>query len=458
MWQGTVDFADGKFYEPRFYGQPYNTMLESFLAVPFYKLGVPLKYGLPLISVLLSLFPYFILARVAFNRRSQITGILILAFVLLMPVTYDLITTLSRGFVPGIAVAGLLFLFLFKKLRKIEWVFIGFIAVISYSVNANSVLISIPVLLYLWLQHIRNGQFYVFGLIGILLGVTCHFFIQYFYVVHPKVALHNYQLEFSWSYLKQGLSNFGLFFDNVIPVFNGLGWLMIPTSILTSIIFFSYKKPNEACVALSIPLLMIFPLLISKVSDGNDSVFFSVSRMYLGIPLVWVLLLSFIDVRSLRLTVIILLGSLGFAFYKATVIDFVIDKELKKNTVVGVMKNDDLISECERLSRIAKKYNVDLIVIIDHWNYDFYNYGCAECVTHFPTTIRPSYDRRIWRLKKVASTMYSNILFIDLNRDLASEFGNIVKLPLENGFYLIKGNKTKTIDLFTQLNLTIREF
>ncbi len=34
MWQGAVDFAQGIFHEPRFYGQDYNTMIESLFAVP----------------------------------------------------------------------------------------------------------------------------------------------------------------------------------------------------------------------------------------------------------------------------------------------------------------------------------------------------------------------------------------------------------------------------------------
>ena len=34
MWYGTVHFAHGCFPEPCFFGQDYNTMLESLLAVP----------------------------------------------------------------------------------------------------------------------------------------------------------------------------------------------------------------------------------------------------------------------------------------------------------------------------------------------------------------------------------------------------------------------------------------
>ena len=38
MWIGAKHYSQGLFYEPRFYGQAYNTMLEALLAVPFVKL------------------------------------------------------------------------------------------------------------------------------------------------------------------------------------------------------------------------------------------------------------------------------------------------------------------------------------------------------------------------------------------------------------------------------------
>ena len=35
MWLGAKDYSNGIFHEPRFYGQDYNTMLESLFSVPF---------------------------------------------------------------------------------------------------------------------------------------------------------------------------------------------------------------------------------------------------------------------------------------------------------------------------------------------------------------------------------------------------------------------------------------
>jgi hypothetical protein len=41
MWNALRNYSEGEFHEPRFYGQAYNSMLEAFLAIPLYKMGVP---------------------------------------------------------------------------------------------------------------------------------------------------------------------------------------------------------------------------------------------------------------------------------------------------------------------------------------------------------------------------------------------------------------------------------
>ena len=50
MWSGLLDYSSNTWHEPRFYGQNYNSMLESLLAVPLYKLGVPAYIALPIIT------------------------------------------------------------------------------------------------------------------------------------------------------------------------------------------------------------------------------------------------------------------------------------------------------------------------------------------------------------------------------------------------------------------------
>ena len=46
MWNGARDFANGNFYEPRYYGQDYNTYMEALFAVPFMLIGFPVAFSL----------------------------------------------------------------------------------------------------------------------------------------------------------------------------------------------------------------------------------------------------------------------------------------------------------------------------------------------------------------------------------------------------------------------------
>src|SRR5580658_3392143 len=62
FWMGTRDYAHLVFHEPCLYGQNYNFMLESLLAAPFFRLGIPCQYLLPMVTSALAVAPYLALA------------------------------------------------------------------------------------------------------------------------------------------------------------------------------------------------------------------------------------------------------------------------------------------------------------------------------------------------------------------------------------------------------------
>src|ERR1017187_1636779 len=68
FWQSATDYMHGVFHEPYFYGQNYNFMLESFFAIPFLKLGIPYHYAFPIVSSIVSLFPFFLFSSILFKR------------------------------------------------------------------------------------------------------------------------------------------------------------------------------------------------------------------------------------------------------------------------------------------------------------------------------------------------------------------------------------------------------
>lgn len=242
MWLGAKHFSQGLFYEPRFYGQAYNTMMEAFLAVPLIKMGVPLYKALPAITTLLSLLPVFLLSIITYLRNSKNTGILVLCIYLALPLEYSLITTLSRGFITGIAFASLAFLFLYRFESKTAYFFVFLISMLAYSINANSIILSIPICMIFFLKNYKNKHFYIFSGVGILLALAIHLMVASFYVAHPYYNLHKYHFEFSFDYLIRGTLDLNKFFNYNTPVFWNHGWLLLVMFLIPAAIYYKKKK------------------------------------------------------------------------------------------------------------------------------------------------------------------------------------------------------------------------
>lgn len=101
MWYGTAMFAHGKIPEPCFFGQSYGAMVESFLAVPLYWLGIPLNIALPLATVALSTFPILLMIIICKKERSIV---LITCIFLMMSYTVDVLLIVPRSLVGGICI------------------------------------------------------------------------------------------------------------------------------------------------------------------------------------------------------------------------------------------------------------------------------------------------------------------------------------------------------------------
>lgn len=458
MWLGTKNYSQGLFHEPLFYGQNYNSMLESLLAVPLFKLGTPLHIALPIITTLLTLLPFFIISIFTYLKSSKFTGILILTIPILLPVEYDFMTSISRGFVTGLAIASIGLFAMFQTKSQLSFFLLGLIAVISYSINANSILVSLPCFFYIFLHNLKSKKFYFLSFLGLSIGIVLHLLIHNFYNNNPYYVLHGYDLEFSFSYFKDGIKSLNIFLNNVTPIFWKQGWISLFIPIIFSFFFFKKNRINESLFALSIPLILLIPLAVSKVHDGEDSVFFSFSRMYLSVPVLLAILLSFLKINKGKTGYLFILISLVFLSFKVLSFNKEIDESLNKSHIINVIETEKVYEECQQISDIALNYKIDLIVIDNHFFYDFYNYGCPACIPNFPKTLRPSFERRTWRLLEDENLVFSNILFIDLDRNLNNEFGFLSKIENKEGFYILKNNKQPTMHLLKMLNINVRKY
>ena len=460
MWAGLSDYSNGIFKEPRFYGQNYNTFLEAFLAVPLFERGIRPNVALPLITSFLALLPFVILSLFTLLKKSNLVmSLLILAMPLMLPVSYGMLTSMPRGFVTGIAIAGLAGVGAFY-IRSNWWYFtMFFLVILAYSVNSNSVVLSIPLLLIVFLENKYNRNFYLYSFLGLLLGASLHASVQYFYKVHPFYNLHPLWMDYSLKALLKSLEHMDYFLNYNMPIMWSSGSLILLVFLLIAYVFWKQGNRNKSYAFMSVPFLILFTLGFEKVHQGTHSIFFHYSRMFLAIPILLSLGLSFIHIKNKLVLVIGVLSMSGYFFIShIPALEVAIESNEaydKLNPVVS-LKTSRLENDCSNLNTICKRHKIELVVFSQHFFEEPYAYGCGCINSEFPKTLRPVYERRTWRMLEDDTTIYKTLLLFDLNRDFSKEFLGIKNI--EKNLYLIESNTLTTFNLLDSLKIPYRKF
>jgi hypothetical protein len=459
LWQGLKDYSEGRFYEPRFYGQAYNSFFEALLAVPLYKAGLAAHLALPIVSSSLSLLPFILLSYLCYFKRSKLIGLLVLCLPLLLPVEHAMLTSMPRGFVPGIALAGVACFQIFYKHSRTAFALGAFLHLLAFSLNSNAILISVPCLFYLWLENRKNVKFYRYTALGALPAALIHGGAALFYIRHPNYNLHRFGLEYSFSDLWAAMRHLDDFFNFNAPVTSSSGFLVLIYFLLIAFYYFKKGARKEALVTAFIPFLILFTFGFNKVNEGTSSLFFHYSRMFLAVPV----LLAFSaflhpPVLSRKIHALLLLVPLYFFVEHILTYPLIIQKRSQPGNEerVIIARTETILSDCKNLHYLCDALKVELFVISNHFYYDYYNYGCATCVEDFPKTLRPVYERRTYRLVEDEKCVYKTILIIDMKRALDKEFAFVKKIPNHPDLYLINNNSVYTMDLLKKLNIPCR--
>jgi hypothetical protein len=460
MWYGLKDYSSFVFHEPRFYGQSYNTMIEAFFAIPLFKMGLSAHTSLSIITASMAIFPFIFLSILCFKNSLKKTAIIVLCVFLFLPVEYSLITSLSRGFVTGIFIASFSFIVLFGKKTKLKYFIYGFCLILSYSVNPNSLLITLPIGFYILLVNYKCKSLYIYAILGSFIPLFIHILSDLFYIRNPNFNLHKFQMEFAISSLFESFNDLNKFFNYVSPIFWKNGFISLLLFVVIGVYLYFQKSIKEFIIIIFTILLILITLGISKVHDGTNSIFFSYSRMYLSIPLLFCLFLIFIKFPNKKY--FYFFPSLALLFMSFNLIelnDSISEKvDVKNDHIVGVVKIEVLENICSDLKDVAEKYDVDLILISNHWHNDLYNYGCPILQDDFPFTIRPKYERRTWKMIEAEKTSFKNILVLDVLNDyqiLNLEVTKIEDFPYS---YLIKNNTLGLYRLLEKINIQYRQF
>src|SRR6185503_5297350 len=97
MWYSAKEFMHGRFHEPCFYGQNYNTMMEGLISVPFMRAGIAYPVALPSLTSSLALFPFILFSFIALQQEKYFQASLMLLVPLALPIEYGMISSMPRG-------------------------------------------------------------------------------------------------------------------------------------------------------------------------------------------------------------------------------------------------------------------------------------------------------------------------------------------------------------------------
>lgn len=406
LWNGAMDYSRGIFHEPFFYGQAYNYMLEAFLAVPLLWLEIPVYQALPIATSFLSLLPFFIFGLLLMRNGQPFWAILSLCIPIILPIEYGFLTSISRGFVQAHLFIPLLILPLLGPSNRKNTIVLFVAAGASLIGNGSSVLIVVPITLWVFLHRFRSAHFYLCSL------VVLPFFIvdqlaKDFYETHPERVLHRVGgLKLDTQTFMDNLSNSNLF-EHLFPFESTWGILYPLAFVLLAVIAWRSNLKKEFAVIISMIFLIAITFAIPKVHEvyANAGVFFTSSRLYLFLPILF-LISSFLIFRRLRIpqwAIVVLLAVSGLTILtKGLKIQGKVD-ELVATTSFPIAKNQDLINRWNELNEVAMKHKVDLIIHENEngWHYVFDSYvynplGLNKPKTDSVISVTVNGDRRTW--------------------------------------------------------------
>lgn len=470
FWQAANDYSQGVFHEPYFYGQNYNFMIEALFAVPLLWFGVPIYIALPIVTSFIFLFPFVLFSYVFFRKDKVLISLIFLIVPLAMPVEYDIMTSITRGFVSAFFTLSFLIFPIINPNKKSSFLIFGIFSSISFVINPSSILFSLLVGCFLLMENYKNAKFYIITISSFVPILLVEYFSKKFYMDNPEFLVHNsVELEFSLEVFLNSISNLDKYFKYLTPVFWMGNWIVILLILLGG--FAAYVKSKSKGISIFLTFLFIILTLgINKVNDGIGSVFLSSVRMFLVVPLIFsvVVYWSITQIQKERhyINHLVAIGVVIFLI-KISVIPTVVKKETNKLNLgpIANAKLDILKKEVLEINEIAINNNVDLILFVPGGKYnvpkiELYNYSFNYFTNDKINTVM-LYDRRTWAFNKAKNEIKHKVLilgdynYVNSNYDKENLY-QIECIESNNDILIVYDNEYKTEDLTTRLGFKFK--
>jgi hypothetical protein len=472
MWIGAHDYAQGRFYEPRFYGQDYNTFMEALFAVPFMWMSIPVYMSVPIATHLIFLTPWVFTAFWLFLRNRKAAAILMLFVPLCMPVEYDIVNGIPRGWVTGLFFCSFFVTSLYNP-RLMRLVALNTVcAIIGYFVNPNSVVVSAPVMLFIFLHNYRRISYYVTTAWCLVSVIPFYLIFDLFYQRHPDYVVYGLFYSLTPSHFLHNLAALPAAFVHITPFLTGQWWIpIVAACVLGVALYFFHRKTFFAFLGLWFVVLL--SCLSDKTTDGSWWPFYSYSRMFLGIPFVLALFGGMLPgwrrgflrqrpagrrpARRIRAEwiiagVLVIYLPLKFFFFEKRVAHNLQDK-----LWIGVhlVPLKDVLNAVPYYGNKCREYGVeDLCISNPFWLSSYIAYGGPAIYPDYPRTQESNSERR-YRVREEGKTRYrKGLIYIssksDIDKWIRTKNFEMVRLD-DYGLFYIKNNRLSIHDFLKEV-------
>lgn len=279
FWLGCHDFSEGHFYTPFIYGCNYGNMLECLLAVPFYKLGVPVYYALPL-SNALWLFALLALAARQLNIKfpEHQAGSFLLFCLAFLNTDFYALTLAPKGHMSGIFMMLFALNLLLAKQSTFTLPLVGLLMGLGMQFNPNALFLLVAS--FLFIKHLKQAIF-IAG--GAIISLAYKFLTAHYAVATDTGHLHGqWGIEFTWKDLASHIEDVDTYLNMIMPFLTKMGFLSFVIPFVFLILCISRRQWVLSFVSAAYMIALLFSFGINKISDGADDVLFSYSRFFLS--------------------------------------------------------------------------------------------------------------------------------------------------------------------------------
>lgn len=422
VWLGATDYARGIFHEPFFYGQDYGVMLEALIAAPFVALGCNPTPTVAIIFGVFALAPYLSIAVYHWHRKAWWPALLFAAMPLLLPVEHGLQITALNG-LALIALVPLAWC-----IRPLLWQTAGLILVLSLAVfiNPNAALVALPMVLHHGMQHRGNYKTYLgaaLGLVPVLLlwtGARAFFHAQTAETVN---TIFDWRMHFKPYMIGEAFKRLDVHFEWLAPLSGQVGSMALVLCMAAILLLFAQRNVQVALALVATLGLIMLAFCFAKVHDGSGSIFFPLSRIFLGMPLVLAWAWGAIRIEpSHRHGAIVLVATVAVLHgsWRVARAQQVYDQALQhqEDLPVRTWSVDRIKARCTRLASLANTVQADRIVLLrgnDPFPAQFTAYSLPVFHPEAPSTWMVGHDRRILQRQAMELAAVGHAMIVDID-------------------------------------------